>query len=107
MYARRAVARRPRRKILESGSSPASRQAVCATLPRGLSSCLLISNINREEDDDGIRTGAHDLLQKTRVPRRVPAGADFVVALINSSWRGPGAFVRAGAERVPRGCQHQ
>jgi hypothetical protein len=53
------------------------------------------------------RTGAHDLSQNTRAPKLVPAGADFVVALINSSWRGPGAFVRAGAERVPRGCQHQ
>ena len=74
---------------------------------RGCSSCarllsgFLISNINREPDDDGNRTAAHDLSQNTRVPRRVPAGADLNDALENDSGVG-GVHIQ---ERVPSGCR--
>ena len=78
---------------------------------RGRSSCarllssLLISNINREPGDDGNRIAAHDLSQNTRVPRRVPAGADFNDALKMLFWCGRRAYSGAGAERVPTGAK--
>ena len=50
------------------------------------------------------RTGAHDLLQNSRVPRWVPAGADFIETVQKCSWRGRCAFFGAGAERVPAGA---
>ena len=68
------------------------------------SSGLLISNIIRGADDVQNRTPAWVLLQNTRVPTRVPAGADLAGVLRKRFWLQRRAVLAAGAERVPTGA---
>ena len=50
------------------------------------------------------RIAAHDLLPKTQVPTRVPAGADLAGVLRKRFRLQRRAFLAAGAERVPTGA---
>ena len=91
----------PERRIRRCNALPtgADRDPLGAT---GLAAPSVV--MGEQEPARANRTGAHGVLQNTRVPRRVPAGADFAAALEFRSWLQRGVFFGAGAERVPAGA---